>query len=167
MQALIVRHAPAGDRATWSKKGKPDEIRPLTKKGRDKMRRAARGLSDVVPKLDFIVSSPLARAIETADILHKQFPSAKLEKLEGLRPGGDPAQVFARLGELDATAAIAFVGHEPDLGALLARMLTGEADSFADLRKGAVALVEFEAAPKPGRGLLRWLLQPAHLRKFA
>lgn len=114
-----------------------------------------------------IVSSPLARAIETADILHKRFPSAKLEKLEALRPGGEAAPVFARLGEADGPAVVAFVGHEPDLSALLARMLTGEPDSFADLRKGSTALVEFEAAPKPGRGVLRWLLQPSQLRRMA
>lgn len=167
MHVLIIRHAPAGDRAAWSKKGKPDEIRPLTKKGADKMRKAAKGLARLAPKLAVIASSPLARSIETADILHQHFPSAKLEKLEPLRPGGDPAQVFGRLGELDGHATVALIGHEPDLSALLARMLTGEADSFADLRKGAAALVEFETAPKPGRGTLLWLLQPGQLRRLA
>ncbi|MBI5622454.1 MAG: phosphohistidine phosphatase SixA [Elusimicrobia bacterium] len=167
MQVIIIRHAAAGDRAEWSKKGKPDEIRPLTPKGRDKWRKAAKGLAGTLDKVDVIVSSPLARAIETADILHKRFPSAKLEKLEALRPGGEPGAVFTRLGELDSHASAVLVGHEPDLSALLARMLTGEPDSFADLRKGAAALVEFEAAPKPGRGLLKWLLQPSQLRAMA
>ncbi|MBI5883601.1 MAG: phosphohistidine phosphatase SixA [Elusimicrobia bacterium] len=167
MQALIIRHAPAGDRAEWSKTGKPDEIRPLTQKGRDRMRDISKGLSTLVDRIDLIASSPLARSIETADILHKRFRSSKLEKLEALRPGGEAAPVFARLAELEGHAVAAFVGHEPDLSALLARMLTGEPDSFADLRKGSVALVEFEAAPKPGRGVLRWLLQPAQLRDLA
>ncbi|MFA6318317.1 MAG: phosphohistidine phosphatase SixA [Elusimicrobiota bacterium] len=167
MQVLIIRHAPAGERSEWSKKGKPDEIRPLTPKGRDKFRKAARGLASMVDKLDLIVSSPLARSIETADILHKRFPSAKLEKLEALRPGGEPGPVFARLAELEHHKAVALVGHEPDLSALLARMLTGEADAFADLRKGSAALVAFESAPKPGRGILQWLLQPGQLRTQA
>ncbi|MBI4668042.1 MAG: phosphohistidine phosphatase SixA [Elusimicrobia bacterium] len=166
MQILIIRHAPAGERVQWSKKGKPDELRPLTEKGRQKMRRIAKGLASLVSRLNIVISSPLARALETADILAKSFPSVKLEKLEDLKPGGDPENVFARLAKLEAGAIGAVVGHEPDLSALLARMLTGEPDSFTDLKKGAAALVEFESAVRPGRGALLWLLQPSQLRKL-
>ncbi|MBI4575721.1 MAG: phosphohistidine phosphatase SixA [Planctomycetes bacterium] len=166
MQVLIVRHAPAANSTEWSRKGKADELRPLTGEGRDRMRRIARGLARLTTRLDVVISSPLRRSVETAAVLQECFPFAKREKLDALRPGGDPEGVLARLATLDAQATAALVGHEPDLGALLARLLTGEADAFVDLKKGAVALVEFEAAARAGRGLLRWLLQPAHLRRL-
>jgi phosphohistidine phosphatase len=65
----VIRHAPAADRAEFAKTGKDDSERPLTDDGKTKMRRAARGLRSLVPKLDLLASSPYVRAHETAEIV--------------------------------------------------------------------------------------------------
>src|SRR5262245_21183379 len=65
MRLLIIRHAIAVPRGTADI---PDDERPLTKRGRRRFRTAAAGLARVVKRPDFVLSSPLPRARETAEI---------------------------------------------------------------------------------------------------
>ena len=71
MRLLFIRHAIAEDRDEWAKSGRPDAERPLTDRGRDRMRRAARGLARLLPRPDLIATSPYLRAAETAAIVSK------------------------------------------------------------------------------------------------
>ena len=76
----------------FSRTGKPDALRPLTRAGRKKMRRAARGLARLVPHLDALATSPLTRAVETGEIVARAIRpraagSACRRWRRGSRPG--------------------------------------------------------------------------------
>src|SRR4051794_27793447 len=115
MELLIFRHGPAGDRDEWKKTGKPDDLRPLTPDGKDKTDKAAAGLAALVDDLDYIASSPLKRAVQSADALSKRFKKAKRITLKELEPGPDPEPAIKALASHAEGDRIAFVGHEPHL----------------------------------------------------
>lgn len=160
MELLFFRHGPAGDKAAWARKGRPDEERPLTRDGADKTRKAADGLASLVASLDLIVSSPLARAVQTADRLAKAFPKARRLVLDELAPGSVPKALFERLRGLDA-ARLALVGHEPHMSSAIAAAL-GASGLALELKKAGACLVDWD--PAKGRGRLLWLLRPSQLR---
>jgi phosphohistidine phosphatase len=163
---LIVRHAIAVDRGDpafpW------DDDRPLTPEGIHKFRLAARGLKSLGPTPERIVSSPLVRARQTAEILRDAMaPDLELTIEPHLEPGGDfDATARALLEHPEETIAI--VGHEPHVSGFTAFLLTG-GDSRADLvfKKGAAALVTFPGRVEAGAGTLSWLIQPGALRALA
>jgi phosphohistidine phosphatase len=161
---LIVRHAIAverGDAAFAS-----DDERPLTPEGIHKFRAAARGLKSLCGKLDRIVSSPLVRARQTAEILRDAVASdLDLDFSDHLAPGGDYAALLREVAKLNAER-VAVIGHEPHLSGLVSYSLVGESPSASVLlKKGAAALLLFEGRPGAGGGTLEWLLQPGGLRE--
>lgn len=164
MELLIVRHAIAHERdpTRWG----DDRARPLTAPGIKRARRAAAGLKQLIAPPERVLTSPLTRAEQTAQLLREAagWPQAKVCAL--LAPGGSPAALLALLALLAAEriARAAIVGHQPDLGKLLALCLPGPADAAFELRKMGVALVSFAGAPRAGRGTLQWLVAPRLLR---
>ena len=167
MRILIVRHAPAGDKAVFAKTGEPDSKRELTPEGRRKMRKASRGLRRILPSVDLIATSPLARAAQTARILSRAYAGARTVELGELAPGGSPEAALRSLKEFAEVPTLALVGHEPYLSALAGRMLTEGADFKIELKKGAACLIGFDGAPQAGAGTLLWSLAPSQLRKLA
>lgn len=160
MRLCLVRHGIAVER------GLPgfadDASRPLTPGGRERMREAAAGLRLLVPE-GVLLTSPLVRARQTAEILQEAFAIPGIRVCEALA-SGDHEALFA---DADATGAeIVFaVGHEPYMSEALALALTGDAAGMsAVFKKGAAALVNFHGPAGPGRGELEWLMQPAALR---
>ncbi len=163
MELLIVRHATAVDH------GDPayprDEDRPLTPDGIHKFRAAARGLREMGVRLDRVVTSPLVRARQTAEVLRDALaPEADLDVSRHLAPGGDYEALLRDVAALGAER-VAVVGHEPHLSGLVSHTLVGaRGRASVLLKKGAAALVVFEGAPGAGAGTLEWLLQPGALR---
>lgn len=165
MNLLIVRHAIAEDRIIFAAKGQDDDLRPLTREGTKKMQQAAQGLKKILPELDLLVSSPLTRAVQTADILHEVYHSAQREQLVLLSPGLSAEELTAWLQRQAARKTIALVGHEPDLGELATWLLAGtRAEPFVAFKKGGVLLIEFPYKIGAGQGDLRWALTPKQLR---
>ena len=163
MELLIVRHAIAvehGDPAFEN-----DDDRPLTPEGIHKFRLAARGLKEMAPRLDRIVSSPLVRARQTAEILREVVaPNRKIEFCDHLVPSGDHSELLAYLNRLRAES-VAIVGHEPHLSGFTSYLLSGkDGASFVEYKKGGAGLVDFSNSLAPGSGTLEWLIQPAALR---
>jgi phosphohistidine phosphatase len=162
MELLIVRHAIAFDRNVrrWA----DDGLRPLSPRGVARARHAAAGLRCITPRPTRVLTSPLERTRQTAAILTQLagWPQAVESPL--LLPGASPQALFRELARLrDRRAAV--VGHQPDLGRLLALCLTGDPGRGAfELRKMGVALVAFPGAPRAGRGELLWLAPPKLLR---
>lgn len=162
MELLIFRHGPAGDPKAWKKKGRPDEERPLTPAGKAKTGKAAAGLAALVDGLDFVASSPLRRAVQTADALAKKFKRAERLSLEALEPGADPDDAIAALASHADGDRVAFVGHEPHLSALVGALIGAEGARL-DLKKAGACLLDV-GKPKRGGATLRWLLTPSQLR---
>ncbi len=173
LKVLVIRHAIAGDRDAFAKSGKADALRPLTSPGRKKMRHIARGLARVVPRLDALATSPLTRAMETAEILAERYDHQRVIRLPALAPGKSAGQLMEWLREQaeharkGADTTVAIVGHEPGLGQVVSWMLTGLRESFVPLKKGGACLVEFTGEVKPARAKLQWAMKPSQLRELA
>ena len=165
MQLLVIRHAPAGDKVDFAQSGRADGERPLTEEGRRKMRDAAKGLARLVERLDVLASSPLLRALQTAEIVAATYDSAAIEKVAALVPGSAPADLVPWLAAQTADATVAVVGHEPHLSGLVSWLLTGATRPVVELGKGAACLLELER-PAARHGILLWLAQPRALRRL-
>ncbi|MBI2764642.1 MAG: histidine phosphatase family protein [Chloroflexi bacterium] len=159
MELCLVRHAIAEDRGPrWP----DDSLRPLTAKGSERMAEAAAGLRQLFePQL--IVSSPYARALQTAEILVQAYGHKGLKISDSLATG----EHGTLLRELERASGerVLVTGHEPYMSGLLSLLLTGDEDTIAaTFKKGAAALVTFPGAAQAGAGTLEWLLQPNALR---
>jgi phosphohistidine phosphatase len=163
---LIIRHGIAEDREDFARTGEADELRPLTAKGRERMRRAAVGLKRIA-QIDLLAHSPLVRAVQTAKILDAAFPTAAMAEIPELRPGQGPEQVAHWLSFVSREATVALVGHEPDLGELAAWLTTGATRPFMQLKKGGAIMLECTGRPGPATASLIWALGPRQLRLLA
>jgi phosphohistidine phosphatase len=145
-----------------------DDERPLTPEGIHKFRLAARGLSELGLKLKRIVSSPLLRARQTAEILQEAVAkNAEIVIAPELRPETPFDITLSAVAKFDDTA-VAVVGHEPHLSGLASYLLVGGGDLAAiEFKKGAVARLAFPERPSAGGGTLEWLIQPGALRLLA
>jgi phosphohistidine phosphatase len=162
MELLIVRHAIAfaRDRQRW----RDDGARPLSPAGIRQSRKAAAGLKEFSKAPDRLLTSPLVRARQTAQILTDVAGWPQAEEAPELSPGGAARAVLTLLGQKRGKV-VAVVGHEPGLGALLAVCLLGEDRAMAvEMKKNAVACVSFEGSPGAGRAVLKWLATPRMLR---
>lgn len=157
MQILIVRHAIAGDKKKFAASGKPDGLRPLTKKGRKEMKKNLRGLLRLLPSIGTIMTSPLVRARETARILERGYPGARVVVHAGLSPGASKIKFAQWLRRTRPNGVVALVGHEPDLSVLAGRLLANRDRSFVRLKKGGACFLD---------GELQWLLTPSMLRRL-
>jgi phosphohistidine phosphatase len=168
MRLLVIRHGLAGDRDEFAFTGRPDAERPLTKDGRVKMKRAASGLRLIVDELTLVATSPLVRAVQTAEIVAAAFGELEPVVIDELVPerSTDDLLPWLRAQEPDTTVAV--VGHDPHLGFLAGWLLTGRHENFVELKKGGALMLQFEDPdpPTPGTATLLWSLQPGHLRKL-
>lgn len=163
VRLYLVRHAIAFERDDrW-----PDDTkRPLTHKGTARMREVVDGLLEMNVELDLVITSPLVRAKQTADVLLAGFPDPPaLAVSESLSPGGTPAAVAEVLSRHTKLKNIALVGHEPSLGDLGAFLIGAKAPLA--FKKGGVACIEMPTLPVVGPGQLIWLATPRMLRRLA
>ena len=162
MELLIVRHAIAYERN--AKRWPDDGARPLSPRGVMRARRAAAGLKKLALRPVRVFASPLERTQQTAAILTQYAGWPRALPCPLLLPGGSPQELLALLAHTRGQR-LAVVGHQPDLGRLIAICLPGNAGSGAfELRKMAVALIAFPGPPRAGQGELRWLVPPKLLR---
>ena len=160
IRLYLVRHGIAIDAEEW--KGAPDGTRPLTDKGRRRFRKAARAFGKHERRLDLILTSPLVRAVQTAEILAGELKHGEVAVLEELASGGVAALLAAVAARAQAGRSIALVGHEPQLSAVLATLarLTPEKAEDLDFRKGAIVRLDVSGLPDPETALLRWWVKP-------
>jgi phosphohistidine phosphatase len=145
-----------------------DAERALTGEGRKRMKDVARGLRQSGVAFDLIVTSPLRRARETADILHAELaPETKVRVFDALENGHSAEEVLRGLPHGRAHA-IALVGHQPSLGELASYLVTGS-PSLVPLpfKKGGVAAISVASLPPRVPGTLEWFLTPKQLRGLA
>lgn len=164
IELYLVRHAIAAERGP---KYPDDRQRPLTPSGAKKFAQAVPGLIELGVHIDFVLTSPLIRARETAILLAAGLkPKPPVSETDALAPGARPPAIV----DLIKTHArknrrLALVGHEPDLGELAARLLGARGN--VEFKKGGVCLIETDGATPAGPGTLRWMLTPKALRALA
>ena len=153
MELYFLRHG----EADWPDWKKSDDERPLTKYGKKEMREVGKFLDRLKVKPNLIVTSPLPRASQTAEIA-ADYLKSKLRKDELLAPGFDMnglRTVFKR----HRAKSLMLVGHEPDFTNVISK-LTG---ASLKLSKGGLALLDVD--PEAEEGKLVWLFPPKFARK--
>jgi phosphohistidine phosphatase len=163
MDVMVVRHAIAVDRDEAGVLAMADRDRPLTKKGRARARRAFKSLSKRTPKVVSLFSSPLLRAVQTAELLSEAY-GIEYQETPALLPDAAPGELAELLAEDAGISPVAVVGHEPHLSQWVGWSLVGKPRSLVELRKAGACLVRFEDAPRAGQGRLVWLSPPSLLR---
>lgn len=159
MELYLLRHGVAGQR------GDPrypnDGDRPLTKKGRKKLRAQLAGLEAFNVRPNVVVTSPLARARQTAEVVVEGLGIASRLVVDNrLAPGASTAGVIEILANYPDHAQVMLVGHEPDFSQIASELSGGSGDIW--LRKGGLIRVDLDAISGQ-HGVLRWLLEPKHL----
>lgn len=168
MEIFVIRHAiaePLGKENEFS-----DEMRALTAEGRSRMREVVKGLVKLGVELDLILTSPLKRAVETAEIIGTAAGLTKKEvKLSAnLAPGASAEDLFAEIKGLAGVEAIALIGHQPDLGDLISRIIHCDAAAPSiQLKKGGACGLNVTETVPTLRGDMIWLMTPRQLRLVA
>jgi phosphohistidine phosphatase len=149
----LLRHAHAGDPERWAG---DDAERPLSEKGRRQAERVGRMLAGADDAPDLVITSPLVRARQTADIVAGELgvPVAVDRRLVGPLFTEEVEDI---LGAAGASERPCLVGHDPDFSSLLGELLGVAA---VPMRKGALARVDFDGRVRSGRGTLRCLVPP-------
>jgi len=162
MKVLLVRHAIAVDRDT---PGISDHLRPLTEEGVSRFRKSARAVAAMVTA-DAVLTSPLLRAKQTAEILTRHWPGITIQEVEALG-SGSREEFEAALARLPKNSTVAAVGHEPHASEWTAEWLGASNSSAFPFKKGGVALIEFDGAAEEGEGRLVFFLAPKALKALS
>ena len=166
MELYILRHGLAMDRTDWTRRD--DSERPLTAEGRKKTRRIARAMLKLDLQFDWIISSPYARAKETAEIVAEVLkPKRPLELRHELTPDGSAKDLAKLLSSRPKSAQrFLIVGHEPDLSQFISVLLTGKPVSRVVMKKGGLCKLQIDQFRWGGCAVLEWLLTPGQLTRI-
>ena len=162
VELYLIRHGEAAERGD---EYPDDSKRPLTSQGIARLRKEAKALEALGVGFDHIITSPLARARQTADAFAETFRQRPtMSTSDALAPAGTPAAGIQEVAHHARKARIAVVGHEPNMSELAARLIGARAPLA--FKKGAVCRIDFESFPPTGAGQLRWFVTPKMLRKI-
>jgi phosphohistidine phosphatase len=154
MRVYFLRHGKAEDQSAWSGH---DADRPLTADGKEALGREAKRLRALDLSLDVIVTSPLVRARETAEVVAAELGlGGRIVEDDRLAPGFDLRRLEQVLAAQAPAGAVMVVGHEPDFSETIAELIGG---GDVVMKKGGLARVDV-TAPASGGGRLVWLLTP-------
>ena len=163
MELYLIRHGIAEDKGLGIK----DEERSLTKEGKQKTEKVAQQLVKLGLNFDLILTSPLVRARQTADILIAGKLSSQLEESSHLAHDG---QISSWLKEwleprnYSPNTQLALVGHEPDLTNWAEILLWGEVKGSLVLKKAGMIGIKLPETGSPlGRSQMFWLTPPKYL----
>jgi phosphohistidine phosphatase len=162
LELYLIRHGIAAERGEeWP----DDSKRPLTSQGIAKLKKEARGLVALDVSFEQIVSSPLVRTRQTADVIADALKNKPpISTSDALAPAGTPAAVIEEIAKHVRKARVALVGHEPNLGELAAQLIRSRTP--LEFKKGGICRIDFDVLPPKGAGALRWFLTPRMLRKL-
>ena len=159
MKIYLIRHSNAVDPGTPGYED--DSLRPLTEKGRDKMKKIAETLKKIGVAPDLIVSSPYVRASQTASILAQVLKYKEdVAYTETLAPMSEPEAVIREISEKFSVDELMLVGHEPNLSSLAGRLMVGNSEIFINLKKGSVCCLSIDNLHYDRKAVLEWLITP-------
>lgn len=141
MRIVFVRHAHAEGHHLED----PDQDfqRELTEKGEKRFRAIQPALKKVLPAPDVVFTSPLYRAVQTAEIISESWPRADIELVTDLHSLDNPRHLVEYISFLPADGTYYFVGHEPHLSSVVALLLNLHPEhDFMALKKGGVCVLE-------------------------
>jgi len=158
MNLYLMRHANAG---VGRENPTLDAKRALIKEGKEQCMLMARVLSALKVQIDVIVSSPLKRAMQTAQFVGTELGyEAKVEVSPALSLDADYMDFQKMISKYADREGVLLVGHNPNMFQFLGRMITGNGGAAIRMRKGSIARVDMDRHPP----LLRWLIDPRMAR---
>lgn len=153
MNIYLIRHGEA-EKASGSKK---DFDRALTSDGEKKIRIAAAGWKQLVPEFSHIISSPLTRAVQTAEIIAEVYKFTNKIIVDKRLTFGSRSEDVANLVNENQGTDIALVGHEPDFSEHVSKFICASMVNV-DFKKGMIAKISFDGKAKLHRGVLEFLI---------
>jgi phosphohistidine phosphatase len=160
MNLYLMRHANAG---IPRENSILDAKRSLIKEGREQCMLMAQVLNALKVQVDVIVSSPLKRSLQTAQLVGTELGyEAKVEICPALAPGGDYASFLEMLAQYSECEGMLAVGHNPNVFQFMGRLITGSNIASIRMRRGSVARVDLDHHP----ALLQWLIDPRSARSI-
>lgn len=141
MKLIFLRHGLA--QGHFSLEQDKDFERELTEEGIKRLKKTFKTFQKVEKKIDVIFSSPLARAIQTAEIFWEYYPESDLELMGDLDILDNPLHLVEYISFLPADGCYAFVGHDPHLTKVIASLLALHPEhDFISLKKGGLCVLE-------------------------
>ncbi|XGV94621.1 MAG: phosphohistidine phosphatase SixA [Leptolyngbya sp. BL-A-14] len=162
VELYLIRHGLAGEHGSYAN----DDERPLTDEGKQKTRQVAKQLHALKLRFDLILTSPLVRARQTADLLLEAKLAHNLQESSDLAPGGDLTTwlIWLQTWRSPQNTTLALVGHEPALSTWAETLLWGEAKGVLVLKKAGVVGLTLPDQQSPiGNSSLFWLTPPRFL----
>ncbi|MGA9668690.1 MAG: phosphohistidine phosphatase SixA [Terracidiphilus sp.] len=160
MNLYLMRHASAG-----IPRDNPilDAKRSLIKEGKDQCMLMARMLNAFKVQVDVIVSSPLKRALQTAQFVGTEMGyEAKVEIGKALAPDANYADFQKLVAKYADREGVLMVGHNPNIFQFLGHLITGNGGAAIRMRKGSIARIDMDRHPP----LLQWLIDPRMARSI-
>jgi phosphohistidine phosphatase len=160
MKLYLVRH---GIAVPHGMAGMAEDERPLTEEGIKKLNLSAPGLRSLGCTPEVILTSPLPRARQTAEILAAALAArTSLEICAPLAPSGRRERVYEEIRRRGCQSLM-LVGHQPSLGEIAAEIAWGTPQNYIEIKKGGACALELEITRGIPRGALLWLLTPSVL----
>ncbi|HBW57031.1 MAG TPA: phosphohistidine phosphatase SixA [Oscillatoriales bacterium UBA8482] len=157
----LIRHGIAAERGTYEN----DDQRPLTPEGDRKTHQIATRLKQLNLQFDHILTSPLIRARQTADILKTVGLSSQVEECAALAPDGNIQDWITWYQTWQSTGgkSLALVGHQPDLGHWAELLIWGQPKGALIVKKAGIIGITLPPTSVIGNSQLFWLTPPRFL----
>jgi phosphohistidine phosphatase len=168
MELFLLRHGIAVERGDLDYQN--DAERPLTAEGRRELRQVGVAMRKMKLGIEVILSSPLVRARQTAEIVAAELKlKKKLAFSDALKHGSSVKTLVTEVNGLKPAAeTILLVGHEPDMGDIISLLVTGRSAAGLSLKKAGLAKLQITTKLSPGRcASLVWLLTPKLMARMA
>ena len=153
MNIYLIRHGDSEKIST----NKKDNERKLTPDGEQKLKIAAEGWKLLVPQFSHIISSPISRALQTAEIIAQAFKFTGNIITDKRLISGNKTEGLIDLANEIMGPEMAFVGHEPDFSEHVSHLISNSGVRI-DFKKGMIAKISFEGRAKMSRGVLEFLI---------
>jgi len=166
MQLYLIRHAIAVD-STGSAATLEGE-RALTEVGAKKMRKQAGALQQMGVTFDVVLTSPLVRARQTAEIVCEVLGCPdRVQRCDALAPGCAIDEVLEALRPYESTSSVALVGHNPDFEELASVLIGARTEAAIQFKKGGICRIDISQFDPYPSGELIWHLPPRLLRMIS
>jgi len=141
LKLIFLRHGLA--EGHFSLEQDKDFERELTVEGIKRLHKTFKIFKKIQPSIDVIFSSPLARAIQTAELFWSYYQDADLEMMADLDILDDPRHLVEYISFLPTDGVYAFIGHDPHLNRVIAALLALHPEhDFMKLKKGGICVLE-------------------------
>lgn len=141
MKLIFLRHGLSEGHFSFDQE--KDFERELTKEGVKRLHKTLKTFKKVQDKIDVIFTSPLARAVQTAELFWGYYQDSDLEVMADLDILDDPRHLVEYISFLPTDGCYAFVGHDPHLTKVIAALLSLHPEhDFMSIKKGGLCVLE-------------------------